>query len=154
MWFTAPLSSCTKAEPQQALSPGGLSGSESSNALQEHPGTSEGKPRSRMQHIQLHKSFFFTDIRHQEFEDNSPPLLLGFFTFQQDTIWTLLNGVYKASPESSLDNVTRNNSPCHLTVHRCKAIHAAVEVNIYIFSTYGNQRYNALWIPQLQKMWD
>lgn len=74
-----------------------------------------------------------------------------FFAFQQATIWTLLNGVYKANPESSLDNTTSNHPPCHLTVHTCKTIHAAIEVNTYIFSSSGNQSYNALWIPQLQK---
>lgn len=37
-----------------------------------------------------------------------------FFTFQLDTIWTLLNGVYRANPESSLDNITSNHSLCHL----------------------------------------
>lgn len=123
----------SEAEPRQAPSPGGLSGSESSKALQEHAGTSEGEPRSRMQHTQLHKSFFFTDIRHQEFEDNFPSVLLGFFHLPTRHHWTLLNGVYKANPESSLDNITRNYSSCHLTVHRCKAIHAAIEVTIYIF---------------------
>lgn len=41
-------------------------------------GISNGKPRSRLQQIQLHITSFFRDTRNQEFKDIFSPVLLGF----------------------------------------------------------------------------